>query len=182
MTSAFSHALVSVTVQRLYPDAVSVTRLWFIAIACSILPDIDVIGFFFGIPYSALWGHRGMTHSLLFAFCTALVVSALLLRDENFFSSTGLLRLSLLFLITASHGVLDAMTNGGLGIAFFAPFDNTRYFLPLQPIQVSPLGVQSFFSTWGLRVIISELVWIGLPCLLLLLAHGLLCRNRANEQ
>src|SRR5215831_7502105 len=43
-----------------------------------------------------------------------------------------------LFLATASHGVLDAMTNGGLGVAFFSPFDTTRYFLPWRPIRVSP--------------------------------------------
>jgi hypothetical protein len=35
-----------------------------------------------------------------------------------------------LFLATAGHGLLDAMTNGGLGLAFFSPFDNHRYFLP----------------------------------------------------
>ena len=179
MASAFSHALVSITAQRLYPDAISITRLWFIAIACSILPDIDVIGFFFGIPYSAPWGHRGMTHSLFFAFCTALVISMILLRDEKFYSPIGLFRISLLFLVTASHGVLDAMTNGGLGIAFFAPFDNTRYFLPIQPIQVSPIGVKSFFSEWGLRVILSEIIWIGLPCLFLLVSHKLVARNKS---
>ena len=32
-----------------------------------------------------------------------------------------------LFLATASHGVLDAMTNGGLGIAFFSPINNRRF-------------------------------------------------------
>jgi hypothetical protein len=39
------------------------------------------------------------------------------------------------FVVTASHGALDAMTDGGLGIAFFAPFDNTRYFFPFRPIK-----------------------------------------------
>jgi membrane-bound metal-dependent hydrolase YbcI (DUF457 family) len=60
--------------------------------------------------------------------------------------------------VTASHGVLDAMTDGGLGIAFFAPFDNTRYFFPFRPVKVSPIGL-SFFSARGLDVIWSELLW-----------------------
>jgi inner membrane protein len=56
------------------------------------------------------------------------------------------------FLITASHGILDAFTNGGLGIALFSPFDNSRYFFPFRPIQVSPIGA-GFFSMRGLRVL-----------------------------
>lgn len=70
------------------------------------------------------------------------------------------------------HGFFDAMTNGGLGVAFFAPFDNTRYFLPWQPIQVSPIGVANFFSEWGLSVIISEFLWIWLPALVLAFLFG----------
>jgi len=37
------------------------------------------------------------------------------------------------------------MTNGGLGIAFFSPFDPARYFLPWRPILVSPIGASVFF-------------------------------------
>jgi inner membrane protein len=54
------------------------------------------------------------------------------------------------------------MTDGGLGIAFFAPFDNTRYFFPFHPIKVSPIGL-SFFSARGLDVIWSELLWVCIP-------------------
>lgn len=66
------------------------------------------------------------------------------------------------FLATASHGFLDAMTNGGLGVAFFSPFNNVRYFLPWRPIRVSPIGVTRFFSHRGLEVVQSELLWIWL--------------------
>src|SRR4030095_12115452 len=64
--------------------------------------------------------------------------------------------------LTASHGILDALTNGGRGIAFFAPFSDYRYFFPCQPIQVSPIGV-GFFSARGLRVLASEAGWIWVP-------------------
>ena len=67
------------------------------------------------------------------------------------------------FLATASHGVLDAMTNGGLGIAFFSPFNNDRYFLPWRPIRVSPISVTRFFSGGGYAVLQSELLWIWTP-------------------
>ncbi|HOY13966.1 MAG TPA: hypothetical protein PLY70_12545, partial [Saprospiraceae bacterium] len=49
------------------------------------------------------------------------------------------------------------------------PFKNERYFFPWQVIKVSPLGVEKFFSRWGLEVLLSELIWIGLPCLLFVL-------------
>ena len=67
-----------------------------------------------------------------------------------------------LFLATASHGLLDAFTDGGLGIAFFSPFDATRYFFPVTPIAVSPIGA-GFISDRGLKVIWSELEWVWLP-------------------
>ena len=75
---------------------------------------------------------------------------------------TRFLLFSYFFVVTASHGALDAMTNGGLGIAFFAPFDNTRYFFPFRPVKVSPIGL-SFFSARGLDVIWSELLWLWVP-------------------
>ena len=67
------------------------------------------------------------------------------------------------FFCTASHGVLDAMTNGGLGVAFFSPFDTTRYFFPVRPVLVSPIGVSEFFSAYGVRILASEAIWIWLP-------------------
>ena len=75
-----------------------------------------------------------------------------------------------------SHGILDALTNGGLGIAFFAPFSNERYFLPIQPIQVSTLQVQHFFSEHGITVMKSELLYVWLPLLFLWGVNYFLCR------
>ena len=72
------------------------------------------------------------------------------------------------------------MTSGGLGVAFFSPWDNTRYFLPWRPIVVSPIGIENFFSEWGWNVIQSELIWIGLPCLALILLTTFI--NRMNKK
>ena len=135
-------------------------RFWAAALVCSALPDVDVIGFLFGVRYGDLWGHRGITHSILFAAAVGILAGNWLggWRTEKIGQSV------LFFLITASHGVLDAMTNGGLGIAFFSPFDPTRYFLPWRPILVSPIGA-AFFSSRGLAVIWSEMFWVWLPAL-----------------
>ena len=67
----------------------------------------------------------------------------------------------------ASHGLLDALTNGGLGVAFLSPLSNQRYFLPWRPIAVSPLDVALFCSAWGLRALRSEALCVWLPCALL---------------
>jgi inner membrane protein len=63
---------------------------------------------------------------------------------------------------------LDAMTDGGLGIALLSPFDNHRYFFPWTPIVVSPIGLRGFFSHWGLMVMISEITYVWAPLLICL--------------
>ena len=74
-----------------------------------------------------------------------------------------------LHLAAASHGVLDALTNGGRGVAFFAPFSARRWHFDIRPIEVSPIGVREFFFTGrGLEVIANELLWLWVPSLVLL--------------
>jgi inner membrane protein len=153
-------------------------RVWVAGALCSVVPDLDVIGFHFGIHYGDFWGHRGFTHSLVFAGLLATLALLLAFRQ----AVPGVSRFALwtyLFLATASHGLLDAMTDGGLGVAFFSPFNNTRYFLPWRPIRVSPIGVTRFFSHRGLEVVQSELLWIWLPAALLLLSAWLIRRLAA---
>jgi inner membrane protein len=81
-------------------------------------------------------------------------------------------------LATASHGLLDAMTNGGLGPASFAPFDNHRYFLPWTPIRVSPIGIGRFFTGRGSAVLRSELLFIWVPAGVLVVSAFLLRSRR----
>ncbi|HLJ25095.1 MAG TPA: metal-dependent hydrolase [Candidatus Angelobacter sp.] len=160
MATLFTHALVAASLgQAGKPGWRQDWRFWYVAVLCSILPDADVLGFRVGIHYGDLWGHRGMTHSLLFA---AIIAVCMALRFRYPVSDRWKLG-ALLFLITASHGLLDAMTDGGLGVAFFSPFNRQRYFLPWTPIHVSPIGASGFFSARGLDVIWSEIVWIWGP-------------------
>src|SRR6185295_10590206 len=64
MASAFSHAVVAVSLGSAILPRRSVARAWLLGIACSVIPDLDVIGFWRGIPYEHLLGHRGLTHSI----------------------------------------------------------------------------------------------------------------------
>ncbi len=151
MASAFGHAFVAIALGSSFSKQIKTWKFWLIGIACSILPDADVISFKFGIPYGDFWGHRGFTHSFLFAILCAIVVTFLFYRDQ-FFSKRGIALIFFFFICTASHSILDAMTSGGLGVAFFSPWDNTQYFFPWRPIQVSPIGAENFFSEWGLAI------------------------------
>ena len=176
MASPFSHAVAALGISACFYQSRTPKRVWVLGTACSLLPDLDVLGFRFGIHYADFWGHRGFTHSLVFAASIAGVIVAAGFR-HGVAEMRPLLMWSYFFLVTASHGFLDAMTDGGLGVAFFAPFDNRRFFLPWTPIRVSPIGVNRFFTSRGLAVLHSEILWIWLPAIALSVAAFLLRRS-----
>ena len=154
-------------------------RLFVVAVIFSILPDIDTVGFRFGISYGSWLGHRGFSHSLLFALlCGAFGAwVAPCLKVSRLLSGT------VCFLAVASHIALDALTNGGLGVAAFWPFSDERFFFPWQPIQVSPLRLKAFFTTYkGLRVIASELLWVWLPLMLMAFAFRPFMRRKKTRR
>jgi len=173
--SVLSHPAVALGVSRWFvlPRAAIVAGA-----VISILPDADAIGFWLGVPYGAPLGHRGFTHSLVFAA----VLAAAGLAGLRWSSGAPLRGAfaSYLFLCAASHGVLDGMTDGGLGVAYFAPFSDTRFFLPWRPLPVSPISVSGFISGRGLEILGGEFVWIWLPCLGLALAAAVRRRAPAN--
>ena len=178
MASLITHALLGASIGKAATPAEPASRtFWLVCMLCSMLPDVDVIGFSLGIRYGDLWGHRGMTHSLLFAAVVGLFVAFTLGKSAPERWTAGLL----VFLITTSHGVLDALTNGGLGVAFFSPFDPRRYFFPWRPIAVSPISADAFISLRGMHVLWTEIVWLWGPILLLagvIWAIGTWRRNR----
>jgi inner membrane protein len=88
-----------------------------------------------------------------------LLVAAL---GSSYFGVPWWLLASFAWMVVVVHSLLDALTDGGMGIAFFAPFDDRRYFLPWRPVRVSPIGL-AVFSRWGLRALLSEVGWIWLP-------------------
>jgi inner membrane protein len=173
VASAISHPAVLLALVPLFRGTGLSRRVWLAGILCSVLPDADAVGFWLGIPYGSPLGHRGLTHSIAFAAALAGAVTLLAFRQ----APSRLSVFAFLFLCGLSHGLFDAMTDGGLGVAFLAPFENSRSFLPWRPIQVSPIGFDGFFGRRGLAILWSEILWIWLPCLALGAAAWLLRRR-----
>ncbi len=166
MASPLTHAVAVFTlagVWRITP--LSWRHIW-LGVFCAELPDVDVAGFWLGVPYESWLGHRGITHSIAFALFVGWG-SARLIGDRNGGRSDRLW--VYLFLATLSHSLLDALTDGGLGVAFFAPIDPSRYFFPFHPVKVTPLEPSHAFGPAGMAVLVSEAAWIWAPCALVLL-------------
>jgi inner membrane protein len=124
-------------------------------IGLSLLPDADVVAFALGIPYDHPFGHRGASHALGPAAACGLAVT-LAARRGSSRRRAGRLGM-LVAAVLASHGLLDALTDGGLGIALLWPVTSERYFAPWQPIPVAPIGL-GMLSERGLYVLLTELV------------------------
>lgn len=128
-------------------------------IAVSILPDLDILTWHLGIPLSHEYGHRGFSHSILFAALAALIGARLL----KGYGIPWTLALGFLFISCISHGVMDAFTNGGHGIAFYWPWSKTRYFAPYRVIQIAPIHLERILSMRIPVVLLSEFLWLWLP-------------------
>ncbi|HAA02627.1 MAG TPA: hypothetical protein DCZ69_04190 [Syntrophobacteraceae bacterium] len=168
MPSPLSHGTLALAFGSLFPRSLLPRKLWLVGVCCAALPDVDILSFRLGIPYQHMLGHRGLTHSISFALLLALVVAGF-----TMFSERGRRRAwpfgLYLFACTLSHGLLDAITKGGYGVAFFAPFLSRRYLFPWRVIEAAPLSVKQFLSTRGLHIVGVELMWVVLPCLLITL-------------
>ncbi len=180
MPTVITHSVVAVAAGKAFAPKDVPKRFWFFSIFCSVIPDADVIAFSFGIPYGHFFGHRGFFHSPFFGLVLSIFLVSVFFRSAKTFSKRWWFYLVYFSLLSASHGILDALTNGGLGIALLSPFIATRYFFPWRPILVSPIGIDAFLSTWGVMVMKSELVWIWLPSVLIVI--GCLLRRNAMDQ
>ncbi|MFZ6641487.1 metal-dependent hydrolase [Undibacterium sp. TC4M20W] len=166
MATILTHPVVPLTLGLLLGQKRLPRPLVLTGMLAVILPDLDVITFKLGIAYDSAFGHRGFSHSIVFAMLVASLVSIFHTRLR---SSILVCWLFIAF-ATISHGLLDALTTGGQGVEFFWPLTEQRYFFPVQFIEVSPIGVNRFLTARGWRVIQSELLTVWLPCGLLLLS------------
>jgi inner membrane protein len=128
-------------------------------VAAAALPDLDVLAFRLQIAYASTFGHRGASHSILFALFlgTIACLVAAQLRAGRLAAFTFVL------VSAVSHGVLDMFTNGGNGVALWWPMSEERLFLTWQVIEASPLSLRRVFGAKGLEVLQSELLWVWLP-------------------
>lgn len=176
MPTIFTHAVVPLAAgialgsRRVPPHLIAAGMI------AAILPDADVVAFKLGIAYADDLGHRGASHSLFFAGVVAML-GALLhrpLRTSPWIAAVWL------FACVASHPLLDAFTNGGLGVALWWPWSDVRLFAPWRPIAVSPIG-NGFFSARGVAVMASEFRWVWWPCALIA-AAGFAARRALSSR
>jgi len=163
MATIISHASAAVAVGLVYPSETKSRAFWDYVVLCSILPDADVVGFVLGVQYGDFLGHRGFTHSLTFAALLGLAVAYFIFPEERtptrrFWKLAGFFAF-----VTATHGLLDTITDGGMGVALFSPFNLNRYFAPWTPVFVSPIGLREFLDDHGAVVFISKSRHIWLP-------------------
>jgi inner membrane protein len=180
MATVISHSVAALAVGKAFAPPAMPPKFWILTAICAALPDVDVITFSFNIRYGDMLGHRGLTHSFPFAVILCLLIVWLFFQEAIAGSLAWFTLLLYFFVVTASHGLLDALTNGGLGVAFFAPFNSNRYFFPWRPIEVSPIGIQPFFSARGAAVLFSELRWIWIPSAVLIAVAGV-CRRAFGQ-
>ncbi len=124
------------------------------------LPDADVVAFPLGIPYADPFGHRGASHSIVFALCCGILAWTVVRARRGRSLRWG----AVVTLTVLSHPLLDMLTTGGLGVALWWPGSDERVFFPVRLIPVAPIGM-GMLSPRGLQVLLAELG----PCLPLLI-------------
>ncbi len=156
-----THPAVPVALSLAFGRKVIPGRLLLAGVVVSVLSDLDVVAFRLGVPYAAEFGHRGFSHSILFALAAAMLGACMFRQLHSSF------RFAFFFLFSCalSHGILDAFTNGGLGVAFLWPWSDERFFAHFQVIEAAPLSLKRFLSPVGLGVLWSELLWVWCPLL-----------------
>jgi len=83
LASGLSHAAAALSMGTwLYRPGMP-KRAWMAGAVCSVLPDLDVVGFRFGIRYGDFSRHRGFLPSLLFAALLAAFVTLVSLRHSS---------------------------------------------------------------------------------------------------
>lgn len=154
--ASLGHVALGMAAGRLFtndaknPKAWRRAAFWFSVL--SLGPDLDAIGFHFGIAYADQLGHRGASHSIALALASFFYAKR---RGWRPWRTSAIATV-----IAMSHGLLDTMTfGGGLGCALLWPFSTARFWAPaaLRIIPVAPIGV-GMLSLRGLYVIGVELV------------------------
>jgi inner membrane protein len=153
MPSSVGHALAALAIGAVVVPRPISRRVWTVGAATAVLPDIDAIGRPFGYPDIAwLGGHRALTHSILFALVVAALAMLIWFREPQW--SAARVRLLVAFAAgMISHGVLDALTTYGGGVAFLAPFTWRRFESSWEPIrgvwsEVIAIWIPSSFILW----------------------------------
>lgn len=159
MPTIVTHAAVPLCLGLGLGQKIIPARLLLAGVVLSMLPDADVLAFKFGVAYGNQFGHRGFTHSLLFAF----LMPTLALLFYRWFKANPVKTWLFLFISLLSHSLLDSVTTGGKGVGWLWPWSDERFFAPWQVIRVAPFSLEKYLTPAGHAVIMSELLWVWLP-------------------
>ncbi len=166
MASVFGHAFTGFMLAKIAGKRTEGTKFAVLASMAAVVPDADIIALHNGVPYDALFGHRGFSHSITGALLIGFAIALVFFGSPKRFSRRWWLIALFFFIATMSHGIIDGMTTGGLGIAYFAPWSPERYWMPIRMIHVSGLNASNLMTKWGWAVLRSEIIWIGVPLLI----------------
>lgn len=108
MPTVITHAAVPLCIGLGLGSKAIPPRLLFAGIILAMLPDADVLSFKFGVAYGNVFGHRGFTHSLVFAFVVPLLC---VLIGRRWFRA-GLIRCWLFFDAPRDKCTLSCAING----------------------------------------------------------------------
>jgi inner membrane protein len=159
----FTHALLPLIGAAALPQLRLSKRLVAAGMAAAVIPDLDVLtGPLFQIPHTHDFGHRGASHTLLFAL---LLASVAMLR-AGALRAPPLTAFLFLALATVSHSLADMLTQGGKGIMILWPLEDARFKFLLHPIEASPVGMKAFETGVIWQVLLSETLWLLLPAAL----------------
>lgn len=166
MPTVVTHALLPLIAATAVPKAKISRRLIAAGMAAAALPDADVIGsFFLGVPHTNQFGHRGATHTFLFAVVVGLTATLGATRLR----ASRLAVFAFVFLSAVSHLVTDMLTDGGKGLMLFWPVDKDRFHFLFRPVEVAPIGLQAVYSGKIVSILVSEALWLLIPALVLAL-------------
>lgn len=163
MPTIFTHALLPVIAAVGLSNPRLSSRLVAAGAAVAILPDADIVGRYFGVPHSADFGHRGATHTLIFA----LLVASLALPSARRMRASPGAAFAFIFLSVLSHPLADMLTSGGKGIMLLWPLEDERFKFWAHPVRASAVGLQGFETGTIWPTLMSELIWLLIPAALL---------------
>ena len=161
MPSLLGHAVAGLAITAAFHRDKLPRRTWGLAVFCAVAPDLDWFVSLANIHRGHVLNHRGVAHSLFAAAALAAVVFLLAFRKEQRRGAVWLC----LTVAAMSHGLLDACTAGGVGVALFMPFSDTRWACIWQPGHVAPLPMGREHTYTFLASLLDEARWIGLPAL-----------------
>ena len=161
MPTPITHIIASIPMNSTVMRKTNTKKILFWSFVIAVIPDLDLIG---NVPINNIFGHRGFTHSLIFALLLTLLASVMFWREfKNDKSRFYLISLNFL-LVAMMHPFLDAGTDRNYGVAFFSPWSNHRYSLPWAPINDKALGLWNYYvlGWWEIFKVEAVIIFVAI--------------------